>query len=263
MRQVTWGINLKCNLNCFYCYQKKNVKGYEIPLDKIREEFKKIGQIECFSITGGEPLLVKDLAKIVNIVDAVRTTIFSNMLLLTQDFLDKLGNKKITFSTTYHYDSGVDVNEFIDKIKLADKRFHTRIVSVLHPKLSKTFVRNLSNKFKKENKTLIWKAFIGSYNNERYPNEDYMDKYKEFWWKDMQPLLDSKCQLSWKGRLCRAGKDLIYIACNGDVFRCVSSKIWGKPLGNIYKGNPGILTEPKICDYDVCKCFYQGQRYAI
>lgn len=262
MRQVTWGITLRCNLDCPYCYQKKNIKDYDIPMDKVKKEFEKIGKIECFSITGGEPLLVKELSEIVNMVDAVKTTIFTNATLMTKEFLDKIRIKDVVFSTTYHYDS-VDFNSFIDKIKLMEERFRVRIVSVLHPELSKEFISNLSDMFKERGKTLIWKAFIGSHNGERYPNKKYLKKFKEYWGKDLSPLIDSDCKISWKDRLCRAGKDLIYIACNGDVFRCVSSKIKGSKLGNIFKGNAGILTEPTVCDYDVCRCFYQGQRYAI
>lgn len=61
---VTFRLNSECNNNCAYCYGPKNVKG--LPFSELKKMFSLFAEkgVKGIVITGGEPLLRKDIVKI-------------------------------------------------------------------------------------------------------------------------------------------------------------------------------------------------------
>lgn len=70
----------ECNLKCKHCYAEK--KGKELSLDQIEKikEYSTAFDITKFALLGGEPLLYKDLAKVVKILPNV--SLYTNGLLV-------------------------------------------------------------------------------------------------------------------------------------------------------------------------------------
>ena len=89
MTHLRISVTQQCNLNCFYCHREgEKESGKEMSLEKIIEIAKamsKIG-IEYVKITGGEPLLRKDIVQIVYHLTSLETfkdiSITTNGLLL-------------------------------------------------------------------------------------------------------------------------------------------------------------------------------------
>jgi len=261
MRQITFKINEECNFNCFYCSANHYRPNTEIQLDKLEKAFKRIGKVEIFQITGGEPLLLEEkVLGLIDIIDAERIYLFSNLSLLAPDFLDKV-KKKIEFFTTYHYfDIGFD--DYIEKVSLAS-RFRVHIAAILHPMLTERFIEGVSARFRKWGKKVSWKSCSGMHNGVRYPNVEYLDKFSKYLKTSERELFNSKSRISFKGKMCAAGKDAINIFNNGDVFRCVAAKVKEEKMGNIYDEGFSVDTQPRECVFPFCNCYYQGQRYVV
>ena len=64
---VCWQITTKCNLNCKYCISNSNMSGdYGLSTEKAIEIINHLGKIGVnrLDFTGGEPLIRKDLKKL-------------------------------------------------------------------------------------------------------------------------------------------------------------------------------------------------------
>jgi AdoMet-dependent heme synthase len=77
---IQWHLTERCNLRCTHCYQEGSRKG-ELSLDEIRDGFDEIEDMfsswsgthgvtlaPSFNITGGEPLLRKDIFEVLSIL---------------------------------------------------------------------------------------------------------------------------------------------------------------------------------------------------
>jgi len=64
---VVWLITAKCNLNCKHCYAKQYLEVEELSLKEKLKLAKEIGElgIEWVAISGGEPLIHKDLIPVI------------------------------------------------------------------------------------------------------------------------------------------------------------------------------------------------------
>lgn len=93
----------RCNLNCIYCHKEGEKDGGELELDKIREisrEFLKLG-VRKVKITGGEPLLRKDILEIVSeLSDFEEVSMTTNGTLLAEKAyeLKDCGLKRVNIS---------------------------------------------------------------------------------------------------------------------------------------------------------------------
>lgn len=74
----------KCNLSCDFCFRRLNIK--EISFNRIKEVIKKLAEYNTTTLvlSGGEPLLVKDIKKILKFAKklGIRTVLQSNGILL-------------------------------------------------------------------------------------------------------------------------------------------------------------------------------------
>lgn len=66
--QVIMDITSACNCDCVMCYHETDLEGYTPPLDNVLRRITKLKElgIGLFEVSGGEPLLRKDLTQILN-----------------------------------------------------------------------------------------------------------------------------------------------------------------------------------------------------
>ena len=96
IRIIHWGVTGRCNLNCRHCYMQSPSGRYgELPFERVLnviDEFKRANLIQV-ALTGGEPLIRKDLLQIMTVLAESKVgvrQIYSNGVLLSDEFLDGL-----------------------------------------------------------------------------------------------------------------------------------------------------------------------------
>ena len=69
--QVLLEVTSSCNCDCIMCYHKADLDGYTPPIEDIFRRVRKLKElgIGLFEVTGGEPLLRKDLDKILSYIE--------------------------------------------------------------------------------------------------------------------------------------------------------------------------------------------------
>jgi sulfatase maturation enzyme AslB (radical SAM superfamily) len=66
--------------------------------------------------------------------------------------------------------------------------------------------------------------------------------------------------LSFKGKLCLAGKNFVKMTSHGDVYRCQDENLF---LGNLFSGNLELFDKAALCAANICSCPYHGIRYVM
>ena len=87
-------VTKRCNFRCVHCFHGIENSPKDIPLEiikKIVDQASEIGVFE-FDITGGEPLLRKDIKDILKYIhmNGMRTRLYTNGFLLNEEFIDFL-----------------------------------------------------------------------------------------------------------------------------------------------------------------------------
>ncbi len=87
---VCWQITTKCNLNCKYCLSDSGLEGkYGLETKDAIKIINQLGElgINRLDFTGGEPLLRKDLEKLIQCAkyNHINTIVTTNTILLNQD----------------------------------------------------------------------------------------------------------------------------------------------------------------------------------
>ncbi len=135
-------VTRKCNLRCGMCSVWKHAESKEMSIEEIRiaaKKMKKLG-ISYVVITGGEPLLRKDLAKIINIFSelGMSTRLQTNGLILTEKKLNdlkKAGLNDITISIDTLDNKKQDEICGIKSLNMSSKALDTlKLVSKKMPK---------------------------------------------------------------------------------------------------------------------------------
>ncbi len=135
-------VTRKCNLRCGMCGVWKHTESKEMNLEEIKISAKKMKKLGiCYVvITGGEPLLRKDIVEIVNIFSnlGMSTRLQTNGLLLTEEKLNKLikaGLNDITISIDTLDNKKQDEICGIKSLNMSDKALSTlKLVSKKMPK---------------------------------------------------------------------------------------------------------------------------------
>ncbi len=93
--KVCWNLTSRCNLQCKFCYGPQNIKQElnTIQVKKVLDKLKKAG-VQRIVLSGGEPLLRKDIHKIIIHAYSLGLTISlaTNGLLLNEMFLEQTKN---------------------------------------------------------------------------------------------------------------------------------------------------------------------------
>lgn len=102
---VTIQITNRCNLNCIHCHNNKQELCKTLPIAKYKMLIKELAELKVFNvnISGGEPLLVDDIANIIKhaVNNGMSCTMSTNLTLLNEKMaikLAKAGLKKIHIS---------------------------------------------------------------------------------------------------------------------------------------------------------------------
>lgn len=126
MQSVQWSITSKCNYKCKHCFMSASTESFElstVECFKIIDQLVKCG-IKNLSLTGGEPLVRKDIYKILDYINSKNiriTTIYTNGSLVTKELLNYLisKNQKPTFSISF---DGVGEHDWLRGIKGAEEK---------------------------------------------------------------------------------------------------------------------------------------------
>lgn len=112
----------KCNIGCKYCYNyfDQDVLPYDYYTSKVEKILELYDDETCFVLNGGEPLLLKDFDKLVNLATATaRTYTYTNGTLGTnhyRKFIDSLENKnKFYMTISLHCKEVLKNNRLTDK----------------------------------------------------------------------------------------------------------------------------------------------------
>lgn len=254
--EIVWVPTWRCNLKCPYCdyrvIQAENRAGYLLrTFDQEWEfgrEFRWPEWIVCLNrfrpyhleLTGGEPLMYKDLPDLLAHVPADSSwAITSNTLLDVRAF--EPGNCKF-WTASYHYHSRERFMENVDWLRR--RGFPIRATLVLTP----------------ENHEQCFEEMLRFRQDEVMVNVHPVLK-QGFSWKDHPVLLDMARRLhdgiwvnfvedvpkEWaprKFRNCNAGGKYFALMPDGTVLRCYSALLWQGRAGHILNYEPSELFRP-------------------
>ena len=123
---VHWSVTGRCNYRCRHCFMSAPhaVQGEPSFEDCVRmlESFQRCG-IRAIHLTGGEPLVRRDFWQLVDEIyahDMVIAVIYSNGLLVTDEFLDELQRRKIRCMFQFSFD-GVGYHDWMRGVDGAEK----------------------------------------------------------------------------------------------------------------------------------------------
>lgn len=172
-------VTQNCNLNCPYCHKEGNLETKnELSLDEINnimKESKKIG-IKKIKITGGEPLLRKD---IVDIVRIAKENNFEDISLVTNGILLHKYAKELKKAGLNRVNIGCDSpssNILLKNIKNIKKGLESAKEAGLKPiKLNMVVLKDTNDKeignmieFARENNAILQLIELINLNNEFY-----------------------------------------------------------------------------------------------
>lgn len=91
---IVWIITKKCNLSCLHCYARLYENERELTIEEREKLAKEICELDVphVSISGGEPLLLPDIFKIISILrdSGIDVSIVTNGTVLTEEIVKKL-----------------------------------------------------------------------------------------------------------------------------------------------------------------------------
>ena len=218
LRSVEFQVLHQCNLKCDFCYasdimyasdRKKN----PISVDKFRQimqECHELGMIHV-NITGGEPLLRKDVFELIEAVPkSVIVSLVTNNSLLTKDIVDKLISSGLSTIQMSYGSCYSDYNRELAQYCVANG-------------LSVTLsIVNIASERENNEKAIEMAREDGLNVLFNYPmryNNKGLDS--DFYWKYRYESIVREDNLFWSGKdVCPAGTHKIYITNDGDVTSC-------------------------------------------
>ena len=101
---ATFQVNLRCNSACGYCDLPLNVGRYEMTREEIRRVFSSLYRdgVRFVLLQGGEPLLRRDLAEILEDLSAIgfHLTLITNGTKITAQLVERLGRLPVAISVS-------------------------------------------------------------------------------------------------------------------------------------------------------------------
>lgn len=264
--KVQWKITNRCNLQCKHCYEgEKCVE--QLSDDQIQSIFQKLldSNILNLTITGGEALLVENLAKYVSqcLEKGIMVNIFTNGILL-DNFIEQLGDVKngnlLTFEVSvdgaqkeHDYIRGKgNYEKTIDNIKCAIQKGYKIITNTVVNGITKNSLVNMMKELHVigvasiQLSNLMLKGWAKDHKDELFINRNELaNVYQEicenidfdFYYADISNNvyhLDKNGETKKEGKntwKCCAGDARITIDFNGDVLICPQFPKY--TLGNI------------------------------
>jgi radical SAM protein with 4Fe4S-binding SPASM domain len=232
-----------CNLNCRYCYMGGSNNTY-IKAERwinILKYLKDLGVVRL-EITGGEPLLYRDIRILVKAADSLGfdTTICTNGILIDDDFINFLKTLRSTDLRISFHSVDQSVFDHFVQVKGAYcsiKGVLTRLLGEEIPFTTWTTLTSLN-----ENTIYSTIDFLQDLQI-KYEISPYIfpNIYKNNSNSNFRPSADifenliALGYLSRKKSKCSALKTKFWISCNGDVYPCEMYK--NTKITNIFKSN--------------------------
>lgn len=126
-QSVQWSITGRCNFRCKHCFMSAPHGEYGEPtwdeLMSMLNAFERCG-IKVISLTGGEPLIRRDFWELVEEITArgmIVSIIYTNGMLVTEEFLDKLEEHKIHPMIQFSFD-GVGHHDWMRGVPGAEQK---------------------------------------------------------------------------------------------------------------------------------------------
>ncbi|MBT3985325.1 radical SAM protein [archaeon] len=251
--QVSFAITNRCNLKCSYCYGDYSCrKDKDFTLDQLKSIFfdlKKMGMTQIF-LTGGEPLLRKDIDKIVDYlkelnidIGIVTNAILAPLHLKTLKKVDRVlvsldGNKK---KNDLNRGEGTH-NKILKSLELMHKegiKFSLKIVFNKNSYDQLNYILKLAEKYKTDVETIIPYENFGDkslYLTETQKKKlltkimKYVKEGKRIKFSHVTHKMSTDVFLKHNKSIinednkkypsCVAGKLYLFIDANGDVYPC-------------------------------------------
>lgn len=231
---VYFHVTQRCNLNCTYCYNKKNLN-LSKELDtkniiKILNKLKKIN-VEVVNFTGGEPLLRNDIEEILKEAKKLKFNVclLTNGTLLNKHIsilgvidkcivsIDNIDNKENSLTR-----KGIDGYDVLSTIEQLPEKYKEKICV-------RSVVTKGNENIIERNRKYFDKLKIKYIVSTCLPNNK--DEVKNM------PRLDNNLIDGNKPSMCGAGKRIIAIDSNGDIYPCQTFVRTIYKFGNILDDN--------------------------
>lgn len=253
-----------CNYRCKHCYIKYSFKESEsnyLSFNELDEFFVQLGKygVASVSLTGGEPLLRKDIIDIIK--SAKRNNLYcclkSNGFFLTEDLIhvfESVGLDEIVLSiygmnnSEYQSVTGyaeAEKESVVEKLfqniqYLVSSKIRTELRYVLLKQNYKSYRKfiDICKKIglKKEQYDFIIDINPDNNSDKSTSNNGMNVKEQEEFLQEFYRLDKEtyflKYSNNYKYKKCLVGKHLVHIKCNGDVYPCPNFPI---SVGNIHK----------------------------
>lgn len=160
LKRVGFTINYKCDGNCVYCFIKPDIasKNANITDELSIEEFQEILKqaiplgLEEIQLSGGEPLLKKDILEFVKIAKnlGLRVGIFTNGSMLNKEILEKLKSLKLDWIRVGLGGSDYKMSQRAGRLNDTKERFN-KILSNIKSSVNAGFITGVFTPVTKNN----------------------------------------------------------------------------------------------------------------
>lgn len=213
---VYFHVTQRCNLNCTYCYNKKNLNKKDgLSTDDVKHilDIMKENDVKVVNFTGGEALVRNDITEIIEYAKSIglKNTLLTNGTLLHKkmDVLKYLDNCIISIDNiddnlndeTRNGSKKYCLSETLDLIDKNDRKKIT-IRSVIMKGQEKNIATN-ENFFQNKNYRYVFNICL--------PNS--IDELQYL--PDLKPFITGN-----QAHMCGAGKTIVAIDSNGDIYPC-------------------------------------------
>lgn len=268
---ITWALTRLCNLKCSYCKVNKKWSKF-IPfrtqLNQIRDYIISYSKEMTTRVLlfGGEPTFVPYWQDICySLIDSkIDTSIFTNLTAPISKYKEAQ-QRQVYINTTYHY--GFPCIEYLNKVLSLDRDL-TSIYVMLDPRDIQS-CKVVYEKLRKEGynvelNNILSDSLILSPEDKNYllknsihesSTESIIVTFEDGHSRNYNFSTLTRFGLnSFKGWKCNAGKESLFIECQGDIFPCQSYVFNQPPLDNVFKNPSFRVRDSIICNLDKCLC---------
>lgn len=234
LRSVELAVTWRCNKSCPFCYSQDLREAgakEDIPVELVRDvlaQARELGMVHV-NITGGEPLLRKDLVELLEAIPRdVIVSVVTNGRLLTRERIDALKAAGVT-SIQMSYGSNYAGDFRRDVAAYAQERGIPVCLSVVNTLEERTYVEEAIRLSEELDCLVLF----------NYPMKYSLDR--ETYCRYRQHPNVREDNLFWAGKdRCPAGVEKVYITNDGEVMNCdrihdVYGNAQAEPLAEIWR----------------------------
>lgn len=248
-----------CNMvpKCQYCSVKNKFE--KTPVDgDFGQWWNGIQQLQNnypgsrFCFIYGEPFSFLNLVSWMGMISQKDKVDCVSNIINTYDMVKKyfINPKNLILTASYHPHYWVNIDVFYKEIeKICSLGVNLNTVFLLGYPPYIQHLNEWESYFKNRNLRVFTNAFYGEFKNNKYPS-GYTEEEKSIVLGNN--FGNDVINVQTKGRICNAGKDVVFIKWNGDVTSCYGSKFYS--LGNILTNKIILFDKPMPCLNDTCDC---------